>query len=86
MVGLVCRLEVVGKVKLPDIGLNLRGHCLFSELEQEVEVGCWAVVFEGVLVKWRFFKERLDNSLFKPVRENFFTQGKSYVVRFDIVF
>ena len=32
MVGCVCRLEAVVKVKLLDMGLNLRGHCLFSDL------------------------------------------------------
>ena len=50
------------------MSFNLRGHCLFSDLGQEVEVGYWAVVFEGVLVKCRIFKERRDNSLLKPVR------------------
>ena len=69
MVGLVCRLEAIVKVKLPDMGLNLRGHCLFGYLGQEVEVGNWAVVFEGVLVKCRSFEERRESSLFKPVRE-----------------
>ena len=58
-VGLVCRLEAVVKVKLPDMGFNLRGHCLFSDLGQKVEVGYWAVVFEGVLVKCVFFKENI---------------------------
>ena len=50
------------------MGFNLRGHFLFSDLRQEVEVGYWAVVFEVVLVKCRFFKDRRDNSLLKPVR------------------
>ena len=49
-----------------------------SDLGQEVEVGYWAVIFEGVLVKCRFFKERHDKSLLKPVRENTFTEGKVY--------
>ena len=80
MVGLVCLLEAVVKVKLPDMSFNLRGHCLFSDLGQEVEVGYWAVVFEGALVKCSFLKERRDNSLLKPVRENTFTEGKVYVV------
>ena len=38
IVGLVCQLEVVVKVKLRDMGLYLRGCCLFSDLGQEVEV------------------------------------------------
>ena len=63
MVGLVCQLKTV--VKLPDMGLNLRGHCLFSDLGQEAEVGYRAVIFEGVLFKCRFFEERRDNKLFK---------------------
>ena len=78
MVGLVCRLEAVVKVKLTYMGFNLRGNCLFSDLGLEVEVGYWAVVFEGVLVKCRFFKERCDNSLPKPIRKNTFTEGKVY--------
>ena len=36
------------------------------------------VVFEGVFVKCRFFKDRHDNGLFKPVRENTFTEEKVY--------
>ena len=39
-----------------------------------------AVVFEGVLVKCRLFEEGHDNSLFKPVRENTFKEGKVYDV------
>ena len=62
--------------QLPDMGSHLGGNCLFSDLGQEVEVGYWVVVFEGVLVKCRFFKERCDNSLFKPVKENTVTEGK----------
>ena len=53
MVGLVCRLEAVVKVKLPDMGLNLRGHCLFIDLGQEVWIGYWVVVstmFSFVLI------------------------------------
>ena len=50
--------------KLPYIQLNLGGHCFFSDLGQEVEVGYWAVVFESVFVKYRFFKT--------------FTEGKIY--------
>ena len=73
-------MEAVVKVKLQDMGFNLRGHCLFGDLGQKVEVGYWAVVFEGVLVKCGFFKERRDNSLLKPVGKNTFTEGKVYDV------
>ena len=58
------------------MGFNWRGHCLFSDLGQKVEVEHWAVVFEGVLVKCWFFKERRDNSLLKPVRKNTFTRER----------
>ena len=54
------------KVKLTDMVFNLRGHCLFSDLGQKVEVGYWAVVFEGVFVMCGFFKERRVNSLLNP--------------------
>ena len=53
-------------------------HCFFSDLGQEVEVGYWVVVFEGFLVKCRFFEERCDHSLFKPFRINTFTEGNIY--------
>ena len=72
------RLEAAVKVKLPDMGLYLRGHFLFSDLGQEVEVGYWAVKVSMSSVG--FFEERHDNSMFKPVRKNTFTEGKVYDV------
>ena len=60
------------------MGLNLRGHWIFSYLGQKFEVGYGAVVFEGVFVKCRFFEERLDNSLFKPDRKNTIMERKVY--------
>ena len=75
MVGLVCRLKAIVKVKLADMGFDLRGHGFTSDLGKEVEVGYWAIIFEGVF-EVQFFKERRDNSLFEPVRENTFTEGK----------
>ena len=54
------------------------GHCFFSDLGQEIKDGDWTVVFKGVFIKCRFFQERRDNGLFKPVREDPFTEGEIY--------